>query len=243
MKRNWLLLLGLMLGSGSATSLAQSSSIPPTTPTIPSSSYDVLHPPPAFGPHYQDRVNYDVFAQSSVVSRKNYYADAQAVAQCLVKRVGAGSGALIGGALNNDPKFNRLSQALAGKYDSCTRSARGSVPLVAVNAALAEQLTRATSMSLPRYSSGLNEVATKAFYEADGRFTIDNLGRCVAAYSPGLVNQVLSTSPGTRSETDALATVYAETPACSVRTTPADVPLIVQRNALATGLYAWLNRG
>ena len=68
------------------------------------------------------------------------------------------------------------------------------------------------------------------------------IGRCVAVYSPGLVQAVLATEPGSREERAAIDTLYAATPECGLSQAPGKVSPSYQRGVFAMGLYRWWQR-
>ena len=68
------------------------------------------------------------------------------------------------------------------------------------------------------------------------------IGRCAAAYSPGLVQGVFAQKPGSDAEAKALDTLYSSTPECGLTARPDELPATRQRAALALGLYDWLHR-
>ena len=186
--------------------------------------------------------------ESRVVMRmedqpQQYLASAKAVAECVVRKAKDKTGDLIGGPLTKDPEFKRLAGALTGRYKICYQDVGNGLPIVVLNGVLAEEVLRADALALPRFATPKDEAEARAFYAGSGDITIDSVARCLSVYSPGLVNTVLQTGVGTPAEAAALETLYAETPACNVRTPPKNVPSIEQRSALAVGLYSWTHRG
>lgn len=167
---------------------------------------------------------------------------ADIVAKCLAKSAKGKAAELVGGPMTDDASFKRLSRALFGRYRTCAPSTEG-VPLVLISGALAEELVRMKQPALQSRTVPADAASAKAFYATSGGLTIDSLGRCLAVYSPGLAYRVLLTTIGTPAEKEALGQLYAQTPECGVRATPADIPLGEQRTAVSSGLYHWLRKG
>ena len=115
--------------------------------------------------------------------------------------------------------------------------------MVAPNTALAEQLIKWGNRGFAAHVVPTNLSAAKAFYASAQGVTMDSLGRCLAVYSPGMVQGVLVTAAGSPNETRAFEALYAETPECGVRKAPPGIPADEQRNAVANGLYYWMSRG
>ena len=115
--------------------------------------------------------------------------------------------------------------------------------MVAVNTALAEQILRSENKGFAAHVSPSDVNAAKAFYASAQGVTMDSLGRCLAVYSPGMVQGVLGTTAGSTNEAKAFDALYAETPECGVRKAPSGIPANEQRNAVANGLYYWTHRG
>ena len=219
-----------VLASASADALAQQG-------TIGGSPSGAATPSVTFRTDYESRYKYnfqDKPQQAQVQAR--------AIADCLVKRGKGKAGELLGGT-ESDPNFQKLQKALTGKFSACNPEGAAGVPMVAINTALAEQIIRSENRSFAAHVSPADVNAAKAFYASANGVTMDSLGRCLAVYSPGLVDSLLSTAAGSETEKKALATLYAETPECGVRSSPAGIPADEQRNALANGLYSWLHRG
>jgi len=167
------------------------------------------------------------------------YTTAVGMAHCLVKNAKAKSGELLGGPLTDDPQFHRLSRALSGRYQLCNTSA-SDMPLFVINAALAEELLKASPLPADQPKPDLHAVAK--FYQDPAGNTIDSVGRCLAAMSPNLVYQLVTTTAGSPEEKQALNAAYSKTPDCGVPAPPADIPVAEQRSALTTGLYYWVHR-
>lgn len=167
---------------------------------------------------------------------------ANAAAKCLASSAKAKAGQLIGGPMTDDPSFKALSRGLFGRYRICAPTTEG-IPLVLISGALAEELVRLKQPALQNHAVPADAASAKAFYAASGGITMDSLGRCLAVYSPGLAYRLLFTVAGSATESEALRQLYAETPACGVRATPKDIPMVEQRAAVAAALYHWLHKG
>lgn len=167
---------------------------------------------------------------------------ADIVAKCLAKSAKGKAAELVGGPMTDDASFKRLSRGLFGRYRTCAPTNDG-LPLMLISGALAEELVRLKQPVLRDHTVPADPAAARAFYASSGGLTMDSLGRCLAVYSPGLAYRVLSTTIGTPAEKAALSQLYAETPACGVRATPADIPMGEQRTAVGSGLYHWLQKG
>ena len=166
---------------------------------------------------------------------------AKVVAQCLATSAKAKAGELVGGPMTDDPNMKRLSRGLIGRYRACAPKTDG-IPLILISGSLAEELVRLKQPALQARTVPADAASAKAFYATSGGLTIDSLGRCLAVYSPGLAYRLLFTGAGTAAESEALGTLYSQTPECGVRATPKDIPMSEQRSAVATGLYHWLQK-
>ena len=173
------------------------------------------------------------------------YSLASAVSECVVDKLGADAGRLVGGPMTADENYERLAAALGKDQRACFRADAAGIPMMVVNAALAEQLLRKEPAELEPRAMSLNQD------DADGYTTMapgvkmnfDIIGRCAAVYSPGLTYAVLETKPGSADEAAALGKLYASTPECGLGSAPEGVPASFQRGVLAAGLYHWLHRG
>jgi hypothetical protein len=168
--------------------------------------------------------------------------EARIVADCVMKRAKGKAGELLGGTAE-DPNFEKLQKGLGGKYSSCNREDAAGLPMVALNTALAEQLIRSGNRGFAAHVTPADVNAARAFYASAQGVTMDSLGRCLAVYSPGMVQGVLGTAAGSPNEAKAFDALYAETPECGVRKAPSGIPVDEQRNAVANGLYYWMSRG
>ena len=171
------------------------------------------------------------------------YSAAKKVAGCVAKRTKDDAGALVGGTMSKDVNFAGLTGALMNKHKVCVTQDAVGVPMVYINDALAEELLTRQPKALQDRAALSDAAAAKSFYGAGSDVTMDTLGRCLAAYSPGLAYRVLVTGAGTTGETQALATLYAQTPECGVPAAPNGIPAVEQRGAVAAGLYHWTHRG
>lgn len=227
--------IGAVAGLSSAAIEAQQ--YEPPSSMAPISAY---HPEPRannFRSEYESRYKY-----SSPGKPQDALAHAQVIADCLAKRAKGGAGDLLGGTAD-DPNFEKLQKALAGKYSSCNTESSAGIPMLAINTALAEQILRSENRGFAAHVSPADIKAAKAFYASTQGVTMDSLGRCLAVYSPGMVQGVLGTAAGSANEIKAFEALYAETPECGVRKAPSGIPANEQRNAVANGLYYWTHRG
>lgn len=229
----WALPAAAVLAGTSVGAIAQVKS--QAAPTA-SNTYAIRHPNSNFSGEYDSRVrlNFENKPQAA-------QSEARAVADCLLTRAKGKAADMLAGS--NDLNFSKLQKALTGKYSQCNRVSAAGVPLVVINTALAEAILRSENRSFQAHTNPTDWAAAKAFYTSANGVTMDSLGRCLAVYSPGMINSVLATPAGSASEKKALEALYAETPECGVRVMPAGIPADEQRNALATGLYSWLHRG
>jgi len=216
----------------------------PQAPPSVSSTYSMRHPNSNtsnnnFRNQYESRVVMRMEDQP-----QKLLASAKQVAECVVRKAKDKTGDLIGGPMTKDPEFTKLSDALTGRYELCYQDVGDGLPIIVLNGMVAQEAVRAAGTSLPRYSTPVDAAEAQKFYtSADGQMSIDSLARCLAVYSPGLVYRYLNTAIGSPEERSSLEAVYAETPACNVRTPPTNIPQLEQRSALATGLYAWTHKG
>lgn len=189
------------------------------------------------------------FDSKLLMTQRESYAKAfkiaEAVSGCVVEKLGADAGGLVGGALSRDEQYERLAEALGTKNSSCLRAEAAGIPMSVVNAALAEQILRKNETALePRAMSLDQDKADKFTTMAPGiKMNFDIIGRCVAVYSPGLAYDVLKTETGSEAEKQALDKLYASTPECGLKAAPGGVATGYQRGVVATGLYHWLHQG
>ena len=220
------------LAMGSSAAVAQQGQIG-ASPNM----YGAMHPNQGFRSEYESRYKYNFVDKPGAAQ-----VAARTVADCVAKRAKGKAGELLGGTAE-DPNFEKLQKGLTGKYSACNTEGAAGVPMVAINTALAEQILRSENRGFAAHVSPSDINAAKAFYASAQGVTMDSLGRCLAVYSPGMVQGVLGTAAGTPSETKAFEALYAETPECGVRKAPAGIPADEQRNAVANGLYYWTHRG
>lgn len=163
------------------------------------------------------------------------------VAACLAAGAKAAAAGLIGGPMTSDAKYQALTQALTGKYKICAPNV--GVPLFFISGALAEELVRRAHPALADRIAPSEVAAAKAFSASmSGRLTMDSLGRCLAANSPGLTYRMLANAADSGGETAALTGLYAQTPECGQSAPPPGISIAEQRSSIATGLYQWLHR-
>jgi len=227
------LALGAVLALGSTSVLAQATYQMPNSP----SNFAIRHPNADFNRQYEARMRFN-FQDKPTAAQF----EARVVAECLVKRAKGKAGELLGGT-PEDLNFEKLQKALTGKYDSCNREGAAGLPMIAINTALAEQILQSEKRGFAAHVSPSDINAAKAFYASAQGVTMDSLGRCLAVYSPGMVQGVLGTAAGSTNEAKAFDALYAETPECGVRKAPSGIPANEQRNAVANGLYYWTHRG
>ena len=166
---------------------------------------------------------------------------ALAIAECIARRSGDRASSYLGGGLVGDPDYERISDALTGRMQSCARE-EASATAIAISGALAEQLLAAKPPQVQDRAQAVNEdVAHRFFGELTGAVTFDNIAGCVAVYSPGLAYKVLQAPFASEAETAALQEVYKQTPECGITAPPQAIPQLYQRGALATALYKWTN--
>ena len=96
---------------------------------------------------------------------------------------------------------------------------------------------------MPDRSPAGSAAAASAFYTDPAGPTIETVGRCLAAHSPGLAYHVLQADVASKAEEAALAALYAATPECGVPKPPADIAPSIQRSAVASGIYHWTHVG
>ena len=220
------------LVAGSSVALAQQGPIG-AGPNM----YGAMHPNQGFRSEYESRYAYN-FQDKPTAAQ----IEARVVADCVIKRAKGKAGELLGGTAE-DPNFEKLQKGMTGKYSSCNREGAAGLPMVALNTALAEQILRSENKGFAAHVSPSDVNAAKAFYASAQGVTMDSLGRCLAVYSPGMVQGVLGTAAGSTNEAKAFDALYAETPECGVRKAPSGIPANEQRNAVANGLYYWTHRG
>lgn len=171
------------------------------------------------------------------------YGRAYEVAECLAKKSGKEAAGMVGGPMSADPSYDKLAKALTGrKYSRCVSADAAGIGMDMVNGALAEALLKGEGVALDDRAKSVNVTAAQAFYGEGKGVTIDSLGRCLAAYSPGLAMKVLASAAGTKAEEEALVALYRQTGECGVRSAPSGFSGIEQRAAVAVGLYHWLHR-
>lgn len=216
---------------GSAASAQESG--PPKTAPIPRPTMNQQDFSRKFDKEYDSRIR--LADQGGIVRASD-------VATCLTKKAdGAAAASLIGGAMTNDTHYQALMAALRGPYKQCAPST--AISMYAISGALAEELVRREKPTLPDRSGPSEAPVIKAFAmpPASG-LTMDSLGRCLAANSPGMSYHLLANPAGSPGEAQWLAALYAGTPECGVSTMPASIEIAEQRSAIATGLYRWLHR-
>jgi hypothetical protein len=221
----------ILLGAALAAQSPAFAQNPPPPP-------QVTHPgATAFNNEYNTKVLMSMQNQPVMA-----YSMAKKVAGCLAARGKADAGSLVGGTMSADANFNGLTQALTKKYKACVTQDAVGVPMAYINGALAEELVVRQHPAL-QDRAPTADAAAKSFYTDAAGVTMDTLGRCLAVYSPGLAYRVLATTAGTASETQALASLYSQTPECGVSAAPAGIPAVEQRASVAAGLYHWTHRG
>ncbi|MCM8557029.1 hypothetical protein [Sphingomicrobium sediminis] len=227
---------------------------PPPPPERPIGNPGGGFEPPCTGdncPGYSDRrPNAETFerefylrqmeaAMGTPANRIKMWQEAQRVAQCLHRRAGEETDQLVGGAMLEDEKFERLANGLARRHRSCVTDESATVPGEVLNAALMELLVL-NGMDTMRFGLGSVPVAqAQAFIEGDGEVDVDAIGRCVAILSPARSLGVLESEPGTDAELQALNSLYRSAQSCGLEESPEDIDPIFQRVAVAGGLYYW----
>lgn len=163
------------------------------------------------------------------------YRVAQEVADCLFSAMGEKVETVIPTQSNDG--------AIVIVGSSCFKQARAEVDKDSVMGALSEQLIKRKGKSYEPRALSVDVDAAERFSGlvpgASPDFAM--IGRCLAVYSPGLVQEVLETDPGTRQERKAVDRVYASTPECGLAKRPEQVPTTYQRSAFAVGLYDWMH--
>lgn len=178
-------------------------------------------------------------------SAARMYDSSSLISHCVVKLSGDRAGALLGGPGTSDPRYTKLSNAMTGRYTSCLRgaSAKSLSPALLTSAIAEDLIKRGGAGEVPDRAPNVNIDKAKAYHgDLNGPVTIVEIARCEAVYSPGLVNKVLATQPGSTEEASALGVMYAATPECGMFTTPSGVSQILQRSALANALYGWMQQ-
>lgn len=227
------LVIAAVLIASPASLMAQATYRQPNSP----STYEIRHPNADFTRQYEARMRFN-FQDKPTATQF----EARVVAECVVKRAKGKAGELLGGT-PEDLNFTRLQKALTGKYDSCNREGAAGLPMIAINTALAEQILQSENRGFAARVTPADINAAKAFYASAQGVTMDSLGRCLAVYSPGMVQSVLVTTADSLNESKAFESLYAQTPECGVRKAPSGIPANEQRNAIANGLYYWTHRG
>ena len=241
------ILLGMSAGAAalltSTGAQAQSTPTPTPTPTPPPSApaemnWAIRNPNASF----EDNFNSKVLLGSRLEPAKKYAA-AKTVVDCLIRRAPKEAGSMVGGPMTSDENYAALTKALSRRYSRCVENGASGISMALVNGALAEELLRKENATLESRAMKVDVTAAEKFYGAGQSPTMASIGRCLAIYSPGMSKDVLLSSPGSAEEKAALSSLFAKSPECGVRATPADIPIEEQRSAVASGLYLWTHRG
>ncbi|WP_208402888.1 hypothetical protein [Sphingomonas japonica] len=168
------------------------------------------------------------------------------IASCVVNVSGKRASKLVGGPTTNDPSYSNLIRAMnSGRYPACIDAGElnGLSPRF-LSSAIAERfLIDEGAAGGGVKAVNVNADSSNAFHgDLKGEVTIDNIGRCIAIYSPDLVRKVMETESGSAAESSALSTLYSQTPQCGLTGLPEGIPSTAQRMALVDGMYAWAHR-
>ena len=171
------------------------------------------------------------------------YSVSAGIARCMVNIGGSKIAELLGGPYTEDESYRNLARAMQQRYSACIRDG-GSAPPMVVNYALAEALVLKESGPAPEdRASSVNVDEANAFQSLGTEpVTMDQIARCLAAYSPGLARKVVVSEANSAQETTALGELYAKSPECGLAAPPASVPSVFQRGSLAVALYHWTHR-
>lgn len=233
---NWVgnIAIGLMLTAGGAASLsAQTSAVNNPARAVMTPDQARRGTNSKFYQEFDNRKLVDPIYSSAI------HGQADTIAKCLAKRGGDKAGDLLGGQLAGDPDYAHIGTALNGKLKRCAES-DSVAPAIAISGALAEELLSAKAPHFDDRAAGVtDETARKFFGDLNGAVTIDSIAGCLAVYSPGLAYKVVQSDSGSKEEAAALDALYSRTPECGLSKTPAGIPVLYQRGALATALYKW----
>ena len=193
--------------------------------------------------NFDNDYNSKVLLKADGATVAKVHGAAMSVAECVAKKAKGEAGALLGGPMTRDPSFEALAKALGTrKYDRCVSQDAVGMPMDRINGALAEVLLRGANPMFEDRARTVDTTAAGAFAKDSNGKTIDSVGRCLAAYSPGLAYRVLLAKSGSGEESAALAAAYAASPECGVAKVPDGIGLDEQRSAIAAGLYHWTHR-
>lgn len=259
---NCLALVATMSMAAASPALAQSTPTPTPSPTP-----TVTYPSTAKVP--RNAFQTDLYQRSSIRSpellrsaladraeaRRIYesqelhadsYRWAQRVAECIVEEDGDQAASLIA-----PDQYDELARAASTRYRWCLlqKAPEDAVELrnatlETLNSALAESMIIRDGITYEDRAPmvDVNEAERFSGVVPGADIDLDMIGRCVAVYSPGLVQRVLEAEPGSSEEQAALEQLYRTTPECGVNARPAKIPSSLQRVAVAKGLYLWTSR-
>ncbi|MBW0144920.1 hypothetical protein [Sphingomicrobium clamense] len=173
------------------------------------------------------------------------YRYAREMGDCLIESMGDEVERILGRAYTDEDGTIRIEAGDVELRTACIMQRGHLVPRETLNAALAEAfIARAEATFEDRAMSvDVNEAEDFTGLVPGAAHDFTMVGRCAAVYSPGLVQDVLATEPGSSDERDALNRLYAATPECGLAKSPRKVPTSYQRSVFATGLYHWWRRG
>lgn len=173
------------------------------------------------------------------------YRYAREMGDCLVESMGDEVEGFLGTAFTDEDGSIRIQAADMKLRTACIMQHGHLVPRATLSAALAETFLERAGASFEdrAMSVDVNDAEEYTGLVPGAAIDFEMIGRCAAVYSPGLVQKVLATEPGTDDERDAINALYASTPECGVAKAPRKVPVGYQRSVFATGLYHWWRRG
>ena len=248
--------------AAASPALAQSTPAPTPSPT-PSVSWPTTPPVPrnAFQTGFEQRpsIRSPELLRSALADRAeaqriyesqelhaNSYRWAQRVAECIIAEDGDHAARLIA-----TDEYDELARAASTRYRWCLlqKAPEDAVDLrnaslETLNSALAESMIVRDGIIYEDRAPmvDVNEAERFSGVVPGANVDLDMIGRCVAVYSPGLVQRVLDAEPGSGEEQAALEQLYRTTPECGISSRPAKIPSSLQRVAVAKGLYLWTSR-
>lgn len=227
--------------------------IPPPPPKVPHNAFDVrqFERSSAFRPDLMRSALADRAEARRIYESPSLHAQsvvwASAVANCMVELDGERTGRLVASA-----QYDLLARAASTRYRYCLLQKASedgvelkNASLETLNGALAETLLERDGITYEDRAPlvDVNEAERFSGVVPGARIDLDMVGRCVAVYSPGIVQRVLETTPGSAEEEAELEALYRKTPECGLGGRPEPIPASLQRLSVAKGLFLWVNRG
>lgn len=227
--------------------------IPPPPPKVPPNAFDInrFDGGSLIRPDIMRAALADRAAAQRIYETPSLHAQsvvwATAVADCMVEQDGDRAGRLVASS-----QYDSLARAANTRYRYCLLQKASedgvelkNASLETLNGALAETLLKHDGITYEDRAPlvDVNEAERFSGVVPGARIDLDMVGRCVAVYSPGIVQQVLETTPGSAEEAAELEALYRQTPECGLGGRPDSIPASLQRLSVAKGLYLWVNRG